>query len=215
MSEDGPGKARPANLLESFLEPEKWTSNEDEDTGYLFATGLFASEEAKAWSRIAYETELIAHFFLELIDIDKSLFSRERVPELVFKGLAAEVRAQLQKSLREQKRPRGRPPKKNRDLGSIDEQRAYALWLLVHSIGRGAKNDYDPAKGIYATVSNLIVFARYMSAEAPDVYRFLEPLFPATTTEQDTLVQSVSRGRRKLKIDRLWRSEVCDALSSE
>ena len=87
----------------------------------------------------------------------------------------------------------GRPRKKYH----INERRAYCLWLIAKemSVDERAK----------ITNRKLIELAKKMSFRG---------LFNDMTS-QATLEQSISRGKRTLKIDKHWNSKVCVLLEEE
>jgi len=84
----------------------------------------------------------------------------------------------------------GRPKRKFH----INERRAYCLWLIAKQISEETR--------IKTTNRELIEIAR--NKPFRDLFK--------KSTSQETLEQSISRGKTALKIDKEWRSEVCDLL---
>jgi hypothetical protein len=104
------------------------------------------------------------------------------------------------------KRPKGRP--KVEALASQDARRAFRLWEAVKML-----REFEKAHGLESTaVSNRNLIEAQMKVE-PRIFAG-EPdewLFP-TTVAFETLEQSVSRGKTKLKIDPDWQSELCEEI---
>jgi hypothetical protein len=95
----------------------------------------------------------------------------------------------------------GRPHKEPHE--DIDCRRAYAIWDYV--------NKYIP-KQKRSKLSNraLIKSLQKLETEHGQLVSEQHPsLFPITTENLET---SVSRGKGKLRIDRAWKSEVCEKL---
>ena len=87
----------------------------------------------------------------------------------------------------------GRP----RKTYHINERRAYCLWLIAKEMSED--------KRAKTTNRKLIELAKKMSFRG---------LF-ADTTSQATLEQSISRGKKTLKINQKWNSKVCDLLERD
>lgn len=106
------------------------------------------------------------------------------------------------------KRPRGRP--KVEALVSQDARRAFRLWEHVRMFREFERtNDIEKM-----ALSNRHLIETQMKVE-PRIYAD-EPdewLFP-TSVAFETLEQSVSRGKKKLKIDADWQSKLCEELFS-
>ena len=98
----------------------------------------------------------------------------------------------------------GRPRKQRQSLEEVDEQRAFSLWWFIHGLAvkpRGtARNFSKPVKIKTRHAIELI-------QNVPDA----KALFPIIG--EHTLEQSVSRGKKKLGIDRGWLSETCEKLA--
>ena len=103
-------------------------------------------------------------------------------------------------------------PKVGRKPGNwFDEGRAYSVWLLAHSVW-ALRNGYDiidfkvPKK---ASNRDLVALAKKENWDPVPVRRGGASLFAAS---ENTLEQSISRGRRTLKIGSGWQSESCEAI---
>ncbi|NKX42646.1 hypothetical protein HGG71_14420 [Rhodobacteraceae bacterium R_SAG2] len=95
----------------------------------------------------------------------------------------------------------GRPAHDD-ELLSIDAIRAMCCWDMAHVLGAIAAKEkgesYSRQKGV--SISNRSVIG------------LVDLVDQGAYLSQATLEASVSRGKKVLKIDKLWRSEVCDKL---
>ena len=135
---------------------------------YVQGMGIGATKDATRWAYIGYCIE------------------RETERERIFNSLVGPKPKKF-----------GRP-KTYSPLGSLQNRRAFALWLIV--------KNFNEAIPDMLTTRHLIIIAR----NHPEYieYASLRSLFP----DNEDLEQSISRGKTALSIDRNWASDVCEKL---
>jgi hypothetical protein len=94
----------------------------------------------------------------------------------------------------------GRPKKS--EYQSKDSQRVFELWRVVRAL-----KETRPNYGLNEPVR----------IEVPELVKLCQQIFKdddlfSSNASPDSIIQSVSRGRKKLKIDIGWRSEICEKL---
>ena len=102
------------------------------------------------------------------------------------------------------KRAANRPPKDR--YMDIDCIRAFSAWRMAQQL-RKLLPECDIGGGIRISNRELIRLMQGVEAKIPVAPK--ERLFPMASTSLET---SVSRGRGKLEVDKLWRSAVCEKL---
>ncbi len=117
---------------------------------------------------------------------------------LVVLGSLQDRYAQIETRL---KKKVGRPAHEN-DLLSMDTVRAMCCWDMAHVVGaiaaKSKGRSYSRQGGV--SISNRSVIA------------LVDLVEQGPYLSQSTVEASVSRGKKILKIDKRWRSEVCDKL---
>lgn len=108
---------------------------------------------------------------------------------------------QLEAELAKFKKGPGRPA----EGVTVDVRRAVALWWFAHGLAAHIRGEpRDSTKPAKITARELIRLAQIISADPA--------LFPY---RDNTIEQSVSRGKKALGIDRHWLSETCDKLAAD
>lgn len=79
----------------------------------------------------------------------------------------------------------------------VNEKRAYHLWSIVKELPREQR--------LSITNRELIEIAK--KTPSGDLFKIM--------TSQSTLEQSISRGKKTLKIDKNWNSKLCDLLEQD
>ena len=125
----------------------------------------------------------------------------EDLSRWVIKGYCSEALENFEKAIREINPPQllGRPQK--RKLTQKSSARAFLLWMTVNKV---SPSDFT------GNLTNRSVINYAIKLEASGYWK--TNYFDTQMTESRTIEQSVSRGKKELRIDKSWHSDVCEKI---